>query len=129
MSSREVVADVAGGLRCRTDGREEVRMHGRFARYEVTGDVHEIARLAEDGMLPIFRAQPGFKSYALAVSGDEVMSFSAWESADNAEAGSTAAADWVAKNLADRIELKEVRIGEILLSTALGVSARAGAAV
>ncbi len=36
MSSREVVADVAGGLRCRTDGREEVRMHGRFARYEVT---------------------------------------------------------------------------------------------
>jgi hypothetical protein len=104
-------------------------MHGRFARYEVTGDVHEIARQAEDGMLPIFRAQPGFKSYALAADGGEVMSFSAWETADAADAASAAAADWIASNLGDRIELKEVRIGEILLSTALGVSAKSGAAV
>jgi hypothetical protein len=104
-------------------------MHGRFARYEVTGDVHEIAREAEDGMLPIFRAQPGFKAYSLVTSEGEVMSFSAWESAEAADGASAAAADWIAKNMADRIELKEVRIGEILLSTALGVSAKAGAAV
>ena len=104
-------------------------MHGRFARYEVTGDVHEIARQAEDGMLPIFRAQPGFKAYSLAADGSEVMSYSAWESADAAEAASAAAAEWIASNLADKIELKEVRVGEILLSTALGVSAKAGAAV
>ena len=104
-------------------------MHGRFARYEVTGDVHEIAREAEDGMLPIFRAQSGFKAYSLAASEGEVMSFSAWESAESAEAANAAAAEWVAEHLADRIKLKETKIGEILLSTSLGVSAKAGAAV
>jgi len=104
-------------------------MHGRFARYEVTGDVHEIARQAEDGMLPIFRAQAGFKAYSLAASEGEVLSFSAWETADAADAASGAAAEWIAANLADKIELKEVRIGEILLATALGVSTKAGAAV
>jgi len=104
-------------------------MHGRFARYSVTGDVHELAREAEEGMLPIFRAQPGFKAYSVAASEGEILSFSAWETADDAEAASTAAAGWVAKNIADRLELKETRIGEILLSTSLGVSAKAGAAV
>lgn len=104
-------------------------MHGRFARYEVTGDVHELAREAEEGMLPIFRAQQGFVAYSLAAGDGEVMSFSAWETAESAEAANMAAADWVAKNISDRIELKESRIGEILLSTALGVSAKAGAAV
>jgi hypothetical protein len=104
-------------------------MHGRFARYGVAGDVHEIAREAEEGMLPIFQAQPGFKAYSLAASEGEVMSFSAWDTAESAEAANMAAADWVAKNLADRIELKETRIGEILLSTSLGVSTKTGAAV
>lgn len=104
-------------------------MHGRFARYEVTGDIHELARKAEAGMLPIFQAQPGFKAYSLASSEGEILSLSVWESADNAEAASAAAADWIAENIADRIELKEVRIGEILLSTTLGVSTKAGAAV
>ena len=102
-------------------------MHGRIARYEVTGDVHEIAREAEEGMLPIFRAQAGFKAYSLAASEGEVFSFSAWESAESAEAASAAAADWIAKNIADRIELKELRSGEFLLSPTLGVSTKAGA--
>lgn len=103
-------------------------MHGRFARYEVMGEVHEIARQAEEGMLPIFKAQPGFKAYSLAASGSEILSFSAWESAESAEAANSAAADWVAGNIADQIELKETRIGEILLSTSLGVSTKAGVA-
>lgn len=104
-------------------------MHGRFARYDVTGDVHELAREAEQGLLPIFRAQPGFKAYSVAASEGEILSFSAWETAASAEAADTAAADWVAKHIADRIELQESRIGEILLSTSLGVSAKAGAVV
>jgi hypothetical protein len=103
-------------------------MHGRFARYGASGDIHELARKAEDGMLPILQAQPGFKAYSLTTSEGEVMSFSAWETAEHAEAANAAVADWVASNLADRIELKELRIGEILLSTVLGISTKAGAA-
>jgi heme-degrading monooxygenase HmoA len=79
-------------------------------------------------MLPIFQAQPGFKAYSLMVSDGEIISFSAWESAESAEAGNAAAADWVAKNLAGTITLQEARIGEVLFSTTLGVSTKAGAA-
>ena len=101
-------------------------MHGRFARYTYTGDAQELARKAEDGMLPIFQSQPGFKAYSLLESGDEIISFSAWESADDAEAANRAAASWVAENMADRIELKEARVGEIMFSTTLGVTTKAG---
>ena len=33
---------------------------------------------------------------------------------------------WVAENMAGEIELKEARVGEVLLSTTLSVSTRAG---
>jgi heme-degrading monooxygenase HmoA len=102
-------------------------MHGRMARYTVSGDVHEIARTAEDGMLPIFQSKPGFKAYSVLESGNEIISFSAWESAEDADAANKAAASWVAENLAGEIALQETRIGEILFSTTLGVSTKAGA--
>ncbi len=101
-------------------------MHGRMARYSFTGDIHELARRAEEEMLPIFQAQSGFKSYSLVTHGDEFISFSAWESAEDAEAANAAASSWVAENMADDIELKESMVGEILLGTAIGVSTKAG---
>ncbi len=101
-------------------------MHGRMARYTISGDAQELARSAEEGMLPIFQAQSGFKGYSLVESDGELISFSAWESTENAEAANIAAASWVAENMADKAELKEARIGEILLSTTLGVSTKAG---
>lgn len=102
-------------------------MHGRFARYSFTGDPVDIARRAEEGVLPIFQAQTGFKSYSVFVSGEDILSFSAWETQEAAEAANAAVADWVAENLADRVQLKETMIGEILFATALGVSTMAGA--
>lgn len=102
-------------------------MHGRMAKYTVSGDVHELARTAEDGMLPIFKSQPGFKAYSLMESGNEIVSFSAWESAEDAEVANKAAASWIAENLAGQITLVEAGIGEILFSTTLGVSTKAGA--
>ena len=96
-------------------------MHGRIARYRISGDPHELARKAEEGMLPIFKAQPGFRAYILAVSGDTLTSMSAWETIEEAEAASPAAANWIADNIAEDIELVDVSINEVLLSTALGV--------
>jgi heme-degrading monooxygenase HmoA len=101
-------------------------MHGRYARYTYTGDARDLARRAEEGMLPIFQSQPGFKSYSLVESEGEILSFSAWESAGDAHAANAAAAEWVADNLSDKVELKESRIGEILIGTAIGVSTMAG---
>lgn len=101
-------------------------MHGRMARYTFTGDAQALAQRAEEGLLPIFQSQPGFKAYSIIEGDGEIMSFSAWESAEAAEDANAAAAEWVAKNMTDEIELKEARIGEILFSTALGVSTKAG---
>ena len=102
-------------------------MHGRMATYRYTGDAHELAQRAEDGMLPILEAQPGFRAYSLAATGDEVVSLSVWDTAEQAESANAAAASWVAENIADQIELVDAKVGEVLLSTTLGVHAAAGA--
>jgi hypothetical protein len=102
-------------------------MHGRIARYTYTGDAQEIGRKAEEGLLPIFQSQPGFKAYSVVETNGEIISFSAWDSPDAAEAANSAAAGWVADNLGDEIQLKESMIGEVIFSTTLGVSTLAGA--
>ena len=97
-------------------------MHVRMARYKTTIDPHELTERAEAGMLPVFESQPGFKAYSIAVSGDEIFSFSVWDSIEEAEAANEAAAGWVAENMADDITIVETNFGELLLSTTLGVS-------
>ena len=103
-------------------------MHARLAKYTFSGDAQELARRVEDGMLPILQAQPGFRAYLVIESDDEIFSFSGWDSAEQAEAANATIAGWVAENIADDVQLKEARIGEIHISTALGVSTKAGAA-
>ena len=69
------------------------------------------------------------QGYSVMTGNGEILSFSAWDSAESAEAANAAAAEWVATALADELELEETRFGEIMLSTTLGVSAKAGAGV
>jgi hypothetical protein len=99
-------------------------MHGRVATYTYTGDALTIARKAEEGILPVFRTQPGFKAYSVFATDEKIISFSAWETAEAAEAANTKVADWVAENLSDEVELQKVQIGEIYFSTALGISTK-----
>jgi heme-degrading monooxygenase HmoA len=101
-------------------------MHGRVATYTYPGDAHELAQKAEDELLPIFQSQPGFKDYAIVVTDEKIISFSAWDTAESAETANSAAASWVQENMQDNVELKKTHVGEILVSTALGVSTKAG---
>jgi hypothetical protein len=101
-------------------------MHARIARYAFTGSAEDISRKAEEGALPMLQSSPGFKAYTIIESGDEMISLSAWDSAEAAEAANAKIASWVADNLGDRVQLKDARIGEIQVSTALGVSTKAG---
>ncbi len=96
-------------------------MHVRMARYTTSGDINELIARAEEGMLPLFEGAAGFKAYSIAVSGDEIFSFSVWDSAEDAEAANAAAAGWVAENMSE-ITIVESNIGELMLSTTLGVS-------
>ena len=101
-------------------------MQARVATYTFTGDAQELGRRAEAGILPILKAQPGFKSYSVAIGDGKVLSVSAWDSRADAETGSAAVASWVAENMAE-ITLVDVHYGEIMFSTTLGVSMLAGA--
>lgn len=101
-------------------------MHARVATYEYTGDAQELGQRAEEGLLPIFQAQPGFKEYTVVATEGKIISFSAWDSTESAEAANSAAAQWVQENMADQIELKKIHLGEVLISTTLGISTKAG---
>ena len=101
-------------------------MVGRFVRYGYTGDVQELARRAEEGVLPLFQALPGFQAYSVTDTDGEIFSLSVWEMQEQAEAASAAAAEWVAGNMGSELELREARYGEILFSSLLGITTTAG---
>ena len=102
-------------------------MHGRLATYNYTGDVNELARRAEQGILPILQAQTGFRGYSVSAGDGQILSLSIWDTREEAEAGSNVLAAWVADNMADDLELVGVRYAEVLFSTVLGISTLAGA--
>ena len=101
-------------------------MQARVATYSFSGDADDLGRRAEAGILPILSAQPGFRSYAVAVGDDKVLSSSAWDTRADAEAGSAAVAAWVAENMTE-LSLLEVNYGEIKFSTSLRVGTSDGA--
>ena len=104
-------------------------MHARMATYNFSGDAHDLARRAEQGILPIFKAQHGFQSYAVATGDGQILSLSVWDTRADAEAGNEAAGEWVADNMAGELDLVEVRLAELLFSTSLGISTSVGATV
>jgi hypothetical protein len=89
--------------------------HLRIALYDVTsGTAEETIEIARKGILPIFEAQPGFVRYETGTLDDGgIVSFSIWETADEAQHASDVAADWVKDNLADRIQLREQHTGNV----------------
>lgn len=90
--------------------------HLRVALYDMTsGTAEEAAKIAEKGLLPIFKKQPGFVRYEVGkLDSGGVVSFQVWETEAEAEAAVKTAADWVAENLADRINLRETHTGDML---------------
>ncbi len=95
-------------------------MDARVALYRLTsGTAEEVARKAEDGMLPIFQRQPGFVSYELIAANDTIVSTSRWESAAGVDATTEAAASYVRDNLADQVELQQNYVGDVVCSSTM----------
>ena len=102
-------------------------MIARMATYRASGNPNDLARRAEEGILPLFKEQHGFRSYSVAIDGNDVLSLSVWDTRADAEAGSELAADFVRTNMAGELELTEKRFAEVAFSTTLGVSTMAAA--
>ncbi len=103
-------------------------MQARMATYSFSGDADDLARRAEEGILPILESQPGFKGYSVAIGDGEVLSLSVWDTRADAESGNEVVASWVAENMAGDIDVINVRYAEIKFSTTLGVSTVGAAA-
>jgi hypothetical protein len=102
-------------------------MYARIVRLSYTGDRDDLSRRAEEGILPLLQGMSGFKAYSITEAGGEITSFSAWETREQAEGANEAVTKWIAENMPGEVEVIDARIGEILLSTTLGISTKAGA--
>ena len=91
--------------------------HLRIATYRQTaGTFDELSHHLQSpgGLADVFRASPGFLSYAFADLGDGInCSVSTWSTAEAADAATAAARTWVAANIADLGQLIEDRTGRV----------------
>jgi hypothetical protein len=97
-------------------------MIARIAIYSHVGDAEELGRKAEAGILPILKAQPGFRGYSVAIGDGKVFSSSAWDSRAEAESGSAVVASWVAENMTEISLVGDVQYAEIAFSTVYDVT-------
>lgn len=89
--------------------------HLRIALYDMTsGTAEDAIEIARKGILPLFEQQPGFERYEVGkLDTGGIVSFSIWETADEAQHAVDLAASWVKDNLADRIKLREEHLGDM----------------
>lgn len=89
--------------------------HARVAVYQFKpGTADEVIRRAQAGMLPTFRAQPGFVAYGLVKTSDSAgISLSFWQTEAEAEAAVKTAANWVKENLADLVVSVQNHVGDL----------------
>jgi heme-degrading monooxygenase HmoA len=89
--------------------------HLRLALWTVTsGTADEALEIARDGFVPIFEKQPGFVRFEVGKLDDGgIVSFSIWETVEEALHAIDVAHSWVQENLADRIRLREEHTGDV----------------
>jgi Antibiotic biosynthesis monooxygenase len=105
-----------GADQTRTAYDKETHMrHLRIALWDVTsGTADEVLETARRGFVPIFEQQPGFVRYEAGKLDDGgTVSFSIWETRDEAHHAVELAHSWVNDNLSDRLRLREEHIGDI----------------
>jgi heme-degrading monooxygenase HmoA len=96
--------------------------HGRVAIYHIKPEhnLDDVSRIAEEGMLPIFREQRGFVGYGLVKvdDGRRLVSLSFWETEEEAEKAVPLAAEFVRSRLAEYIHLEENHVGDLTFYSA-----------
>jgi heme-degrading monooxygenase HmoA len=98
--------------------RKDHRMnHARVGIYTLTGNAAEVTQQATDGMLPLFKRQPGFVDYSIVAADGKLISISTWESLEQANAGTQQAATLVKEQLGEQLSLDSNYVGDVVLSS------------
>ena len=89
--------------------------HFRVALYDMTsGTAEEALEIARDRVIPLFEEQPGFVRYEVgSLDSGGIVSFSVWETEDEALHAEEVAADFLKENLADRMKVREEHTGDL----------------
>jgi len=93
--------------------------YARVGIYTLKGDASEseVTRQVAEGLLPIFKRQPGFVDYNLATADGKWISISTWESMEQADAGTKQAATFVAEKLDSQVKLDTNFVGDVVVSS------------
>jgi len=92
--------------------------YARIAVYQFKpGTIDEVIRTAKEGLLPIFRQQPGFRRYATVKTGDDSgVSISTWDTKQEADIAVQKAAAWIKQNFAANVVSVANHVGEVAFS-------------
>ncbi len=95
-------------------------MYATVRRYEGVSDTSEVARIVNEGFLPIIREIPGFVDYYLADAGDGVMiSTSIFEDPSGEEESNWRAGEFVGQHLTPLLpNPPHITAGEVVAHTA-----------
>ena len=95
-------------------------MHARVAFFKLkSGSLDQVIEevKSDDGLLAIFKQQPGFQSYELIETGSGLISVSHWESQSQAVAADKAGAAWAASHIDELVKLRQSDTGLVALSS------------
>lgn len=93
-------------------------MHARVVVYKFRpGTADYAARMAEEGLLPIFRKHAGYHSYEVIKTGpDNAVSVSTWESEGQAQAAVKVGEEWVKANIGKDVVSADTHVGTVVFS-------------
>jgi hypothetical protein len=102
-------------------------MHVRVAFYKLrSGTPAHVVQMVEapGGLLEIFRASPGFRSYELIEAPAGLFSVSHWDTSRQADDATRTAARWVSEHIDEMVKLQQSDIGEVVLSASATTATR-----
>ena len=91
-------------------------MYMSVRRYTTSGPTAVIARIVNEGFVPIIRDAPGFIAFYVVDGGNSSLaSVSIFADEAGAEASNRMAAGYIAEHLASRLTLQDVVAGEMVV--------------
>jgi heme-degrading monooxygenase HmoA len=93
-------------------------MYARVAIYKLKpNSADHVIKLAENGLLPIYRKHEGFHSYEVIKAGhDTIISISGWDTEQQGAAAVRSAAAWVKDSVAEHVVSVENHVGAVAFS-------------